>query len=356
MLGYNTAYIIIVICLFLSLLKDKNINKVAYIILAIILVCLCGFRHVEYNYFNDSYIYYQNFLRADQVKLVLWGEDSKDPAFLILTKLIRFFTSNVYIYGFILALITIMPILNLYKRLSPFPFVAIYLYICMQVGGSSPYFMAFNQLRQALAVSFMSIAAYYYIKNNYCVNKNVFCFLIIMILTHWSSLLATIPFFIKKIRCGKYLYIICMIGAAVAGFFAKRFVPQLSELFTLMEQGFFIDETITFSIIHNLPLLLLSCYVFYISSNEECNSFEYKCLFLQFVLYGLLAPFNNSIFRFCIYYGVIGNLAIASSFYKSFKRNNVISIGVAIVSFIYISYVILTSLKGLEKDFPYSIW
>lgn len=356
MFGYHTAYIIVVFCLIASFLNDRKFDRIAFVVMAIVLVCLCGFRHVEYNYYNDSYIYYYNFLRSNLKEPVFYGEEYHDPAFLFITKLIRFFTDDEYLYGFIIALMTISPVLYLYKKVTPLPLVAVFLYVCLLNGGSSPYFMAFNQMRQALAVGFMCIWAYFYIKNNYRFNIKVVIFFIIMVMTHWSSLLMIIPLIIKKISLGKYFYIIGMIGASMAGLFAARFVPQLSELFLLLDQGFFIDDDIKFSLMHNLPLLLLSCYAFYISSNEECNSFEHKCLFLQFVLFGLLAPFNNSIFRFCIYYGVIGNIAIASSFYNSLKKQNAISVGVSIVSFAYISYVILVSLTGLEKNFPYSVW
>lgn len=356
MLGYNTAYIIVVLCLLLSLVKDKKINTMAYVVMCVVLVCLCGFRHPLYIDGNDTYIYHLRFLNANQEQVVLWGEEFKDPAFVLIYKFVRFFTNNVYVFDLIIALLTILPVLFFYKKTSSLPLVAVFLYVCMQTGGSSPYFMAFNQMRQALAVGFMSIAIYYYIKNDYKFDKKVIVFLLIMALTHWSSLIMIIPFLIKKIRMGKYLYIIGMIGAAFAGLFTERFVPQLTELFILLDQGFYINDNVEITPISNIPLLLLSCYVFFISTKEECNSFEHKCLFMQFVLYALLAPFNNSIFRFCIYYGIIGNLAIASSFNKSFKKKNVVSIGVAMVSFVYISYVILVSLIGLEKSFPYSMW
>lgn len=392
MFGYYTAYIIVVLCLFVSFFKNKKVNTVAFFVLCVILVCLCGFRHVGLVDGNDSYAYYYNFVRANQRNPVYFGAEYHDPVFLFLTKFIRFFTDNEYVYGFIVALLTIVPVLYLYKKVSPCPAFALFLYVCLQVGGSSPYFMAFNQMRQALAVGFMCIAIYHYIKNKYHLSITVLFWLIIMVLTHWSSVLIIVPFLLKNVRLSKSFYIIGMVAASVAGLFAARFVPQLSDLFILLEQGFFVDNDIEFSLIHNLPLLLLSCYVFVISSERECNSFEHKCLFLQFVLYGLMAPFNNSIFRFCIYYGVVANLAIASSFYralkkrktvsegnmpvqktvtvlnnaakknkksrrkKTIKQKHVISFGVAATAFVYISYVILTSLAGLEKAFPYSIW
>lgn len=356
MIGYHTAFIFVVLCFLLSLGRDKKLNTMAYVVMGIVLVCLCGFRHVEWAVGNDSLGYYDYFRNINRQSLELYGEDHMDPAFMLITRFIRFFTGEQYVYGFIIALLTIPPVLYLYKKVSPMPAVAVFLYVCFQVGGSSPYFMAFNQMRQALAVGFMSMGIYYYVKNDYHFNKKVVAFLLIMVLTHWSSLLMIIPFLLKKVKLGRFVYIGGMLGAALAGLFAQRFVPQLSDLFVLMEQGFFVEDEKEFSLISNLPLLLLSCYVFFISTKEECNSFEHKCLFLQFVFFGFLAPFNNSIFRFCIYYGVIGNLAIASSFYRSFKKKNAISVGVAIVSFLYISRVILISLAGMEKAYPYSIW
>lgn len=354
MFGYNTAYIIVVFCLFLSLSKNKKLDASAYVVMGIVLVCLCGFRHVEYARFNDSYYYYQNFLTAYRSNYFAI-EEYKDPAFLVLNKIIRFFTVNPYVYGFIIAMLTITPVLYLYKKVSPLPLVAVFLYVCMQTGGSSPYFMAYNQMRQALSVGIMCIAMYFYNKNNYKFNKKVILFLVLMALTHWSSLLMIIPFLLKKIKLGKFFYIIGMVVAAFAGFFAQRYVPQLSELFISMEQGFYIDEEKEFKLVASFPLLLLSCYVFFISSKEKCNSFEHKCLFLQFVLYGLLAPFNNSIFRFCVYYGVIGNLAMASSLYMSSKKND-LTIVVSTVAFLYMSYVILVSLAGMQQSYPYSWW
>lgn len=356
MIGYNTAYIIVVLCLLISLTKDKKLNRMAYIVMGVVLVCLCGFRHVAYISGNDSYIYYYNFLRSNEKVPIYMGQEYNDVAFLGLTKLIRFFTSNVYVYGSIIALLTITPVLYLYKKVSPFPLIAVFLYVCMQVGGSSPYFMAYNQFRQTLAVGFLCVAIYFYAKNEYKFNWKVIVFLLIMGLTHWSSVIMVIPFILKKVYINKYVCIGGMLGAAVAGFFAVQFVPQLKDLFLLLEQGFFIDDYKEFSLISNLPLLLLSSYAFFISSKEECNSFEHKCLFLQFVVFGLLAPFNNSIFRFCIYYGVIGNLAIASSFYKSLKKKDAITAVVAIVAFLYISRVLLISLVGWEKEFPYSMF
>lgn len=356
MIGYNTAYIVVVLCLLLSFAKGKRLHTISYVVTGVFLVCLCGFRHPLYIDGNDTYGYHMMFLNASREKLVLWGNDIKDPAFLILNKLIGIFTNNVIIYDFIIALLTIPPVLVLYRKFSPLPLVAVFLYVCMQVGGSSPYFMAFNQMRQALAIGFMCIAIYYYINDSYHLNKKVIFFLVIMWLTHWSSFIMAVPFLLKKIRLNKYFYITGMIVAAVAGLFTERFVPQLSELFLMMEQGFFIDEGKKFSLISNLPLLLLSCYVFFTSSKDECNSFEHKCLFLQFVLFGLLAPFNNSIFRFCIYYGIIGNLAVAYSFHKDLKKGNALSIGVAMIYFVYFSYVLLFSLAGLERNYPYSMW
>lgn len=358
MIGYNTAYFIVVLCLIFSLPKDKKVRQLAFIFMGVVLVCLCGFRHVASEhtlYGNDSYRYYETFLNSARTKVVLWGDDTKDPAFQILTKFIRFFTSNVYVYGFIIAMLTITPVLYLYKKVSSFPVMAVFLYVCMQVGGSTPYFIAFNQMRQALAVGIMCIAVYYYIKANCRFNFNVLLWLIIMTLTHWSSLIFIMPFLLKKIRLNKYIYIALMIVASMTGVFAQRYASQLTELFLLMEQGYYLDDDIQVGLFSNLPLLILSCYTFFISSKEECNSFEHKCLFLQFVVYGLLAPINNSIFRFVIYYGVIGNLAITSSFCKSFKQKNAITIGIVVVEFAWISYVLLASLAGWEKVFPYSI-
>lgn len=357
MLGYYAAYLIVILCILLSFGRNRKLDNMSFVVLGIVLVCLCGFRHVDANFWgNDSYPYYYNFIHSNSRNPVFYGTEYYDLAFIYLTKFIRFFTENEYIYGFIIALLTISPILFLYKKVSPMPFVAVFLYVCFQVGGSSPYFMAFNQMRQALAAGILCIAVYHYNGNNYRFNRIVVAWLIVMALTHWSSLLMIIPFLLKEVRLNKYFYIAGMIVAAIAGLFAAQFVPQLSDLFTLMEQNFFVDDDKEFSLISNIPLLLLSCYVFFISSDEECNSFEHKCLFLQFVLLGFLAPFNNSIFRFCIYFGVIGNLAIASSFYKSFKKKNAISVGVALVAFLYISRVLLISLSGLQKEYPYSMW
>lgn len=351
--GYSISYVAILICIFLYFLRNKSVNKISYILLCVFLIILSGLKPAWKQYGNDVLNYYMYYLKGDS-----WGYYTSydiEPGLTYINRILRPFISDVYIYGLILSFLSIAPICYLYLMKSNIPLVSIFLYICMTTGGMTTYMISFCALRQCLAMGFVALAVYYYINNNYSFNKYVLLFLIFAFFTHLSSSMMIILFLLSKIKLSKRTILIIIFLAAISGFFIEQYIPTVQYLFFQLGKDFYTTQQGSFNYIMLLPFFLSSIFVFILSSESDCNSFEYKGLFLSLVLFGLIAYFNNNTGRFLAFFNIISYMAFAKFIKNYYNRHKFIIIGYIVILFFFCSISYIRFIDDFNIHWPYEV-
>lgn len=354
--GYNIVYFAVVLSLISSFIFTRKINNRLFVILSIILIALVGFRHYSMTFlFNDTYSYYQYFLNGDSGDTI-YNAKEIEPALTFLNLFLRKFTSNLYLYGIIMATLSIGPIMFLYKKYAKLPIVAVFFYCTCTMGGLSIYMLEFAAMRQMLALGVWGIVAYIYINNKRKITKEVVIGVILMFLIHQSSLLVVILFLIDHVHLSKKIIYISVVVATISGLFIENYFPYLNILLNYAQKSAYLIQLADFNLrsIIFYPTMIISMTFF--ATIDECNTFEFKSLFLAVILLGLMSFFGNGVERMVTYYEIPGFIAISSFVYSKFKTNKMISLSFFFVLFLFFSYTFFRMTAHFAETSPYSMF
>lgn len=189
-------YILIwALSLFLSFLPKPS--KIIYVLFGIILVFIEGMRTVEVG--SDTLSYLNIFETVGNGNYASWVEPVWN---LICFISYNFISTNYNVFLLIIASVTIFNFLYVFYKESPNPFLSLYIFISLHM-----YMGSFNIMRQYLSMSFLLLS--WCLLSQYKKRKSI-VFLLVSILTHYSTIFSVITYLWKKITLpsNKILYLL----------------------------------------------------------------------------------------------------------------------------------------------------
>lgn len=253
----------------------------------VVLLLFAGYRGE--NVGTDTLQYYNHYLYMKAGAKLL-----TEPLWKFLLQSVVFLHGDFQTVLVLSSILTLLPIFFVVYKVSPYPLLAIFLYVALYY-----YFYSFNIIRQSIALSFGLLSIYFFLDKK----RLLFVFAgIIAIMFHYSAaivLLGLLIFrFVKKVSKVQEMIIIS------ASFFIGLFVNNYFQSFF---QNYFYSNYVStkeLSFFGNLILLLgLNTLFLIIQKVIKVKNDWYYLFFYFIVLSNLLIriPFGN---RFTMYYGI----------------------------------------------------
>ena len=257
----NLSQLLKVITLMNKLLNQNTINLsvLISIFFTLILSLIAGFRPLEY--FRDAPIYLEIINSMDNI----W---EMEPTVWLINQInLLFFGGNNQIFFLIYAILGVSIKIFAINRISAFPLLSIYIYICL-------YFVLheMTQIRVGVACGIFLLAIPDIVNKNY---KNYFIKTIFAMSFHYSAIIMILLYFINAQTINKKLYFVLpILGLALA------FIPNLMlNIFNLFE--IILPSVISSKITTYLSLINDDDY-------NKINIFNFFILSLVFFYYFLL--------------------------------------------------------------------
>ena len=267
MTAYVILYGIIVLGAVLMSIKKEN-RKIVAIIFGISLVLLFGFRHpsmgIDLGYFGQKqgYLYAFKDIASMKFSEVLRIEHYKnfERGYIILNKIISLVSRNEQWFLFVIAILTILPIIYVLYKESDSIVLSTIIYV-----GLPSFLMLYSGLRQAIALSFMMVGLMF-IKQ-----KKPIKFIIIILfasLFHDSVLvfLLAYPLYYLKIRKSHRITILLFIP--IVYLFREPLFLFLSKIFVDDAQ---MSDTGAFTLFLVFILINIFCIVFMDEEDKTSN-------------------------------------------------------------------------------------
>lgn len=203
---------------------------------------------------------------------------------------------------------------------------------------STIYFLYFSMVRQAFATAFFILALISFIDNNQKINKKVFILSLLMILTHYSSIICLIVFFLPKISIKRVWAIVVILLTIALGYSISRFYNYLMILSTTIGKGFYfraLEET-QFQIMTVLPMSLIVTTILITANREFYNTLLFKVFFLGVALNNIIGMVSNAD-RMNLYFLIMGIIVIPQ-YVKLKDLSWFYKVGIFLICISYFSY------------------
>ncbi|WEV22673.1 EpsG family protein [Clostridium perfringens] len=178
-------------------------NKIFLVIIGFIIIFISGFRGnftADYDNYVNLFNYYNNF-NFNQIFSNNFGQEI---GYVILNKIIGFFTKNSIYIILIMSILTIYLFLKEFKRYSVNIWLSVLLFITI-----GAYYTSFNLIRQILAVAIIFSGSKYIYKKNFI---KYFIYILTASLIHKTALIMIIFYFILNSRFSIKKLIIILIS------------------------------------------------------------------------------------------------------------------------------------------------
>lgn len=299
-------------------IKIKNSNCIVIDSFFIVWLLMLIFRSQEVGI--DLPVYKYHFVHYS---LLSWQEifygifmGKFEATYVIITKIVSYFTNNFQWIMIICALISVIPIWYFYKNESKHPFLSIILFVNV-----APFVMYFSGLRQAMAMSFM-VPAYYY-----CKDRKILKYLAVVLiafLTHNSGLVLLLMYPMYHIKFDNKYYLLLLLPIFAVLYVYK--MPIFVSVFNIIGGRYFseyssgIKETGAVAVL--LLLIALLIYVFVISDNSKIdrNAIGLRNILIMCAVIQIFAGVHTVTMRLNYYYLLLVPIII-SKFIDVSKRN-----------------------------------
>lgn len=287
--------------------KGKQIAKIAFVLVVFVqLWLLAAFRN---NTGNDYYMYAEGFFRMGVSGFSDLSYKDWEIGFILLTKVIVYFTKNKVIYFAVTALLSLIGPAYLIAKYSKMPSLSALLYVNFFF-----YYIAMNYVRQAIALSIICFAW------DFLKKKKFIPYLLIVAVAatfHISALIMLVVYFIVKTKAGirtilMYAYLLLFYYILSDGLLNILF----SKIHTEYENSIFITSGI--SLIYTIVPLTMCVALFF--ARRYLNNLPAESTYLinmcYFAMLWLIIMTKHSLFeRFSYYSYIFIILAVPEALY-----------------------------------------
>lgn len=349
MFVYNLLIILVFVgFLFRKKMKPKHINAF-FLLICVIIVAVIAFRGDTMGGDTHTYRYFFNNP----------GQDTgfKEPGLIIINKIIRVFTTNVYVASVIKAILCLWPMLFFIKKLADDKFTALFLFLTFSIEGST-FLLEFSAERQCFSMAFFCLFAYSYAKNHYRYNLSCLVYLILMVFTHYSSLLVVLLLLLEFVKIKKIpSLIICIIASLSLYYIGDLFAPILQFADVIEKEAYVsnLENVQDNSIIALLPFVGSFVVSLIALPEEKINTIWFKSYFLAVIFSAFMLPIGINISRMCAFFYIGTFISLPWTF--EYIKNPILRysfIGIIYGYFTYRFYQVLEIMTQVENGMvPY---
>jgi len=350
MLPYLLLVFIPIIIYLIGLSKGKKYNKACIIAFFSILIILLAFRSIEIG--TDSKAYFITFNKISNLQFgnLLHFSEKEEFLFYFLNKIVSYIGGDFQFFLLVCALISILPLLFLYKKEVNNSVLSISLFLIV-----APFSIYFSGIRQSLALGVVAIA-FKFIKE-----KKIIPFLLLILMAsyfHKSAIFCLIlyPLYHVKIT-NRWLIFIIPIMTCVFLFREQIFSLILQFISTNFYESYnYIKPTGAFSILILLSAFAVYSYLLPDKSKLDNDFIGLRNFLLMAICIQFFASINSQIMRINYYLLLFVPLLIPKVKEKSKNGNFKL---VNLIEFIMIVFFISSFFyKGFIDDdvlniFPY---
>lgn len=309
--------------------KKAKMNNILYISICLIVIFAVCFRGDTIG--GDTHTY--RYIFEHSGKHTFYNE----PALDVLNIILRYFTTNAYVYRVITGVLCLIPLFILIRKQSDDLLFSLFLFLTYS-SGASLFLIEMSALRQCLAISCFCVFLILYANNNYQYNAKNIIMLVLMVLFHYSSLLVVLLLLLDRVKVKKSAYLMVSVLASFTLFYIGNYVAPLVQLAENVDKGFFLSnfensEANLFSLFPFVASFLVSLYYM---PEKETNSIWFKGYFLAVILTGFLMPIGVNVERFCAYFYLETFICMPFSF--KYIPKSTIRIGFIVMLLLFFSY------------------
>lgn len=342
-------------CVLVNRKKDIYYNLIFLFLFLIILMLFC-FRNKNVGTDTRAYFeIYQDFQNRH-------SKFSNEPVFYVINMICSILNLDFVVLLTFVGLLQMVGMFVLIKKYSSLPLFSILLYVTLGIMG-----MTYNFMRQMMAVGFFAFAINFLIKNN---TWGYFCAIILASLCHASALILVPVYFIKKLKLGKYIYIITapvIMGSIVfLPIIAKTFSKVISNDYysTYIKANLFRSSINFYSIAYLFGLIAVLVWFIFVRNRIKKNSKDIQVyniflwLFYINVCIRIIATFSSYfqlVGRFTMYFfwSIIILIPYALKYENRLERKYGLS---QIIQFACVIYFLFSAvLRNTNKIYPYEL-
>lgn len=327
----------------------RNQGKLIYFsFFTIILVCICGLRSIKIGLDTPQYYFLFHDVSKTGNLFKSLKEVNTEWGFVLYQYIISLF-GNYYVFLFITAIITIVPVMWIIYKYSKIPWLSIVLFILF---GYFTFYM--SGLRQAIAMSFCIIAFHYSSQNKLI--KYLIC-ISIAFLFHQTAIIFLPIYWMKRIQLNKFVIAgtIVLIGLS---FVLRGIIYNLLMSFSRIDYSGAEDAGGIRMFISMLFFIVLGFVMLEkIKKNEITRSLLYMMI-IGAVLWPILSIGRAATFRLFYYFHIfiiLYSANLAMSIKKIEYRNLVIVLFVLIGIAYFITQIMLKKLNVYPFDFFWEV-
>ncbi len=269
-------YLFILFCIYSSLAteyKNQLLIKCSFLAVCAILTIAAGLRDEELWGDTLKYIdaYKFDIPTFNNFNLSVEVDAYSEKGFILLSSIIKSFTSNVKIYFLVISVLTFVFLIIDFRKFSMFPLLGLCVYI-------SRFYIGRNliQIRAGLAIAIVMLCIYYVHK------KQLIKYLLVILIASifHTSMLIIIPFYwINKLKINKIHVVVCLLVAFfVAAFLTPYLRLYITDIAVDMNYTNYVDSYKAYGVGLSNPMIyyqsaLLLLFTFYQTKIQD--KFEY---------------------------------------------------------------------------------
>lgn len=337
MLVYNVLFFVVICGMLSQFLHFQKLSKYAFCVASIMVLLIVGLRHETLGTDTINYLYF--FLHPFSKSGYYYAEEV-EPVYLLVNLIVGLVSDNKYVFLFIVSFMSLVPVLYLIWKNSNNKNFSLFLFLSFSVG-MSLFFLSFSMMRQFLAIGFFAIMVNLYVANDYKLNWKVILAGLLMVFSHYSSIMVIIVFLIHRIQFSKTILASLILFSAIVGYYIGNYLSLLLMFAESLDKGFYFTNLSDsqYDIISKVPYLGIYLLLLYKCSKEYCNNFWMKGLFMAIFLSNFLS-FGNNADRMCSYFYMLSLIAIPNAI-SEIKEKTITSVllGGIILYFSYKYYL-----------------
>ena len=293
-----------------QILKKRNelasdYHVVYYLVVIVILCLFNSLRGIGVG--ADTAVYKYHFETICSFNFVQVFERYRlDSGFYFFTWLLSKYIGDFQFYLFVIALLYIIPVIQLIRMRSKYPILSIFLFFCFGL-----YTFSFSTIRQTIAISFCVIA---YIALDKSRLKSIIIFAI-GVAFHYSAIIFLPYFIIHRLPFKRSVIGILITGVAVSFFLSDGLIPYFTQVvdFSGSNKTYLVVST------GGIGMILFLFFVFIVGATtvitqdqiEELSELKRNVLYIYSALVVfIVSRYNLAVMRLYYYYFIFIIIAI----------------------------------------------
>lgn len=298
----------VILCFMLQGIMEQKTRNILYIIICVIMLFVIAVRGDTMGGDVQEYRYIFSHPKASL--------SFTEPGLLIVNRIIRLFTTNVYIASVIKAFLCLTPLFFFFFKIIKIDlFTALFLFMTFSWEGGI-FLLEFSAERQCFAIACFSLFLYIYTNNNYKYNWSCILWLGLMVMFHYSSVVVILLLLLQLVKIKKTVYFTICIIASVSLYFVGAYLAPLVQVAENMGKGFYLSAygAKDLSVISLFPFVGVFIISLFFMPNDKINTIWFKGFFLSTILTAFMMPMGENISRMCAYFYLCSFVSIPMTF------------------------------------------